>query len=57
MTKEEKNLESQIGALGGDPSQFEQETMIGKKIKHVPGKKELSQNEEQEMEEFLQRSR
>ena len=54
--KNDEFLESQIGNLG------EEETvdtsLIGKKLKHIPGKKDdLTSEETSDMEEFLNRSR
>ena len=57
MTKEEELLANQIGGLGGEEQQA-QESLVGKKLKHIPGQKgELSTDEDQEMQEFLDRSR
>lgn len=58
MSKEQdKFLESKIGGLGGMETEQE-ETLVGKKLKHIPGKtEELSSEEEKEMEDFLERSR
>jgi hypothetical protein len=54
--KKDEFLEEQIGDLGG--IQEQEETSIGKKLRHVPGKKEeLSNSEEDEMKDFLNRSR
>lgn len=55
MTKEEELLANQIGGLGGEQ---QEESLVGKKLKHIPGQKgELSTGEDQEMQEFLDRSR
>lgn len=54
--KDEKFLENEIGNLGGEGNPSD--SLVGKKLKHVPGKKEdLSVDETAEMEEFLNRSR
>lgn len=54
--KKDEFLEEQIGNLGG--IQEQEETNIGKKLRHIPGKKEeLSNSEEDEMKDFLNRSR
>jgi hypothetical protein len=54
--KKDEFLEEQIGNLGG--IQEQEETNIGKKLRHIPGKKdELSDSEESEMNAFLNRSR
>lgn len=53
---DDKSLESQIGNLGGMEPQ-EEESLVGKKLKHVPGKNdELSKSEEAEMDAFLTRA-
>ena len=54
--KNDEFLESQIGNLGGEEPV--DTSLVGKKLKHVPGKKDdLSSEETVEMEEFLNRSR
>ena len=54
--KKDEFLEEQIGNIGG--IQEQEETNIGKKLRHIPGKKdELSDSEESEMNAFLNRSR
>lgn len=54
--KKDEFLEEQIGNIGG--IQEQEETNIGKKLRHIPGKKdELSDTEESEMNAFLNRSR
>ena len=56
MTNDEM-LENQIGNLGGEEPR-EENSLIGKKLKHVPGQKsELSSEQDEEMNEFLNRSR
>ena len=57
MKKEEEALESQIGNLG-DESRHEEDSMVGKKLKHVPGQNtELTQEEKDAMEAFMNRAR
>ena len=54
--KNDEFLESQIGNLGGEEPV--DNSLVGKKLKHVPGKKDdLSADETAGMEEFLNRSR
>lgn len=54
--KDEKFLENEIGNLGGEENLSD--SLVGKKLKHIPGKKDdLSADETTEMEEFLNRSR
>lgn len=56
MTNDEM-LENQIGNLGGEEPR-EENSLIGKKLKHVPGQKsELTSDQDEEMNEFLNRSR
>lgn len=53
--KKDEILEEQIGNLG---AMQEQDSSIGKKLKHIPGQKDqLSEKEQTEMDEFLNRSR
>jgi predicted RNA-binding Zn-ribbon protein involved in translation (DUF1610 family) len=57
MNNDEKQFENQIGNLGGDALP-QDDSMIGKKLRHVPGKKdELDDDENADMEEFINRSR
>lgn len=54
---DEKFLENEIGNLGGEQKEPEIDSMIGKKLRHVPGdKEELSNTEENDMEGFLART-
>lgn len=54
--KNDEFLENQIGNLGGEEPV--DTSLVGKKLKHIPGKKEdLSSDETADMEEFLTRSR
>lgn len=52
-------LKDQIGNLGGiEQDDIQEETFVGKKLKHVPGKKQdLENDENNELDEFLNRSR
>lgn len=54
--KNDEFLESQIGNLGGEEPV--DTSLVGKKLKHIPGKKDdLSVDETADLEEFLNRSR
>lgn len=53
MAKEDKQFEQQIGSLGG-----QEESMVGKKLKHIPGKTDsLSSEEENEFNTFIEHSK
>lgn len=54
----EKDLESQIGHLGGEePAAAPETSSVGKKLKHIPGAKEkLDADENKDMEAFLNRA-
>lgn len=58
--EDEKILERQIGDLGGVTETVEspeEQSLIGQRLKHVPGDKEnLTKAEEKDMEDFLARS-
>jgi hypothetical protein len=58
MSKDNKTFEDQIGNLGGIPESTNEESLVGKKLRHIPGQKEeLSDEEEKDMEAFINRSR
>jgi hypothetical protein len=55
--EEEKILERQIGDLGGVAETTEEQSLIGQRLRHVPGDKEnLTTAEEKDMEAFISRS-
>lgn len=64
MAKKENNdeiFEKEIGDMGGQPQQPQQpesDSLKGRRLQHVPGqKKALSEDEEAEMQAFINRSR